>query len=57
MTQIVAATCRREPRVNHFIFAGAVLIALVFSAKAHAQSLGYAPSAPGAGLCNACTCA
>jgi lipoprotein-anchoring transpeptidase ErfK/SrfK len=47
MTQIVAATCRREPRVNHFIFAGAVLIALVFSAKAHAQSLGYAPSAPG----------
>jgi lipoprotein-anchoring transpeptidase ErfK/SrfK len=46
MTRTVAATCRREPRVNHFVFAGALLIALAFSAKAHAQSLGYAPSEP-----------
>ena len=47
MTEIVAATCRREPRVNHLFLAGALLMALVFSAKAHAQSLGYAPSGPG----------
>jgi lipoprotein-anchoring transpeptidase ErfK/SrfK len=46
MIQVVAATCRRQPRVNTFLFAGALLAALAFSAKAHAQSLGYAPSEP-----------
>ena len=51
MTKTVAATCRRQPRVNSLIFAGALLIvlsliALAFSARAHAQSLGYAPSEP-----------
>jgi lipoprotein-anchoring transpeptidase ErfK/SrfK len=47
MTQIVAATCRRQPRANHFMFAGALILALTFAARAHAQSLGYAPAEPG----------
>jgi lipoprotein-anchoring transpeptidase ErfK/SrfK len=46
MAQIVASTCRLKPRVNHFLFAGALLVALSFSARAHAQSLGYAPAEP-----------
>jgi lipoprotein-anchoring transpeptidase ErfK/SrfK len=44
MAQIVAATCRLKPRVNHVFFAGALLVALAFSARVHAQSLGYAPT-------------
>jgi lipoprotein-anchoring transpeptidase ErfK/SrfK len=48
MTQMFAATCRLQPRVNDLIFAGALLIALAFSSAAHAQSLGYAPTDPGA---------
>src|ERR1700751_1885899 len=46
MAKIAAATCRHQPRVNHFIFAGALLVALAFSGRAHAQSLGYAPAEP-----------
>ncbi len=55
MTQIVAATCRPQPRVNGLMFVGVSLVALIFAfvfdlafpATAHAQSLGYAPSEPG----------
>jgi lipoprotein-anchoring transpeptidase ErfK/SrfK len=51
MTQIVAATCRLQPRVNDLMFAGALLVVLMsvlaLSAVAHAQSLGYAPTEPG----------
>jgi len=46
MAQIAAATCRLKPRVNHVLFAGALLVALAFSARVHAQSLGYATSEP-----------
>jgi lipoprotein-anchoring transpeptidase ErfK/SrfK len=47
MTQIVAATRRHQPRANGFMFAGALAFVFAFSATAHAQSLGYAPSEPG----------
>jgi lipoprotein-anchoring transpeptidase ErfK/SrfK len=48
MAQIFATTCRLKPRVNDLMFAGALLLALALSAGAHAQSLGYAPTDPGA---------
>ena len=51
MTQIVAATCRHQPRVYDLTFARALLFAMVCalasSATAHAQSLGYAPDERG----------
>jgi lipoprotein-anchoring transpeptidase ErfK/SrfK len=47
MTKIAAATCRRQPRVNDFMFAGALLLTLAFATGVHAQSLNYAPTGPG----------